>query len=122
MLMQPHSLRELLEHPIVPLLQTHDPLIRLLNDIVALDIKVLLDGLLQLLYLLLVLFNHLLVHYLLLLPLFLNDLDCLLVLKLYLLVNVDDFTLYNLDHLLCLLYLLSDGLCLLFEVVKGRIV
>ena len=38
------------------------------------------------------------------------------------LVHIYDFTLYNLDHLLGLLYLLSYCLSLSFEVVEGRIV
>ncbi len=122
MLMQPHSLRELFEEPIVPLLQIYHLLARLFDDIVALDIEVLFDGLLQLLYLLLVLFDHLLIHNLFLFPFFLDYLDRLLMLLLHFLVHVNDSALHHLNHLLCLLYLLGDRLSLFFEVVKGRIV
>ena len=122
MLMQSHSLWELIEESVVPLLQIHHSLIRLLDYIVTLHIEIVFDSLFKLLYLLLILFDHLLVNNLLLLPLFLNDLNRLLMLHLYLLVHVDNFALHHLYDLLGLLYLLGDCLGLLFEVVKRCIV
>jgi len=41
-----HPLRHLLEHPIIPLLQTDNSLIGLFDDVIALDIQVFFDSLL----------------------------------------------------------------------------
>jgi|LauGreDrversion4_2_1035121.scaffolds.fasta_scaffold63765_2 hypothetical protein len=65
-----------------------------------------------------VLFDHLLVNYLLLLSFFLNDLDSLLVLLLNLLVYLDNLVFYNFDNFLCLLYLLGDLLSFFLKMVE----